>query len=415
MVNKEKLNSAVKAVNKSVNGLEVKLSKDVVEQISLIVSALIRKIYHLALESLHNISQKTFTSETILKAIIEVVPIDSSELFINYSRSILNNYKQRNTAITQSTKIASGLIVSPSLVTRRMRFNPVEDIRIGITAKITIASFVEQLLTIILKESVGELYSGVVKMRDVLLAVESNQCLKDLFTKQNIFILHAGVTNYSPEFLTLTKAKKEANDNKRKLEAKRKGIKLKPRETRPGTKIRKTIIKSQESTKNIIGFELGKRIVDAILDADVGYRTDKNAIIDIINYAEIRLINLIRETLDLTYLISNKISLDPITLIRVSELHGIVLRESLVPMCRNTALRLAERAGSTRRLRKDKSGEETIESAIGSILESLVTEIVNASAANLYLYKKSTLRPKNVYEASLSCGYIIPTYRRTKQ
>jgi hypothetical protein len=358
------------------------------------------------METLHNVGQKTISLQMVQKSIIEISPLNLSVQFLDFINLVLERYKDNKSKTVQEripARAATQLSISPSLVGKYCGMHTIDDYkskyeaRMSKFAKIAIAAFLHEFLRLFLKQANGR---NIINSRELLLAAYSDNNLKDFIQTNNIYILHAGITVYVSGLSNI----KDRSDIQDSIL----GSKL---------KLVNFIIDLQEQHENVLQFQTSSDIVRrlfSLYDTNNQYRLNREAIRDLINFIEIRIVDLMRKSIDIWSLTSARISLSPIILLEMAKISGIrmdsnqLFDDLIYPSA--TIHRLAQRAGSMRSIKEKK--EETLTRAVSQIIQSMMGNVIRVAIETMKIHGQTIFKPIHLMEATWSLGYILPSLKK---
>lgn len=399
--------NAIGNINKLYSGTTAKISPDARIQLDIVAMGLLRKITTSCHNSTHFAERSVITHRTIIKALGEMCTPEirdnmdkvvdvSIETYLNRrgsgplrsnnivgSTTVLltrpsekvdeRSYHDTSSRHT-SIRLAAGLLISPSAC-KKIVAGRLPSIQVTTVASVALAAFIEYIIGLFVKAA-GELvraYGSIVHTRHLVSAIGQDGILRDFVVKHNIYFCGAGIAILSAHGT------------------------LRPPSEKP--------LLSYKKMRSIIFSILGQPEESAII-----YKLSHSAVIDLFSFVEARVINILRDVVEIVWRLRGKKYITPLHVRYVAEAKGIVIREASSPLRRNTAKTFLEIAGSDA-VAKTTYGE-SVEAIISSLIEFECTRILDKAIAAMDYSSRTILKPKFIREGGLNSDFIICSYVR---
>lgn len=395
--------NAIGNINKVYSGATAKISPDARIQLDIVAMGLLRKITTSCYNSTHFASRSVITHRTIIKALGEMCTPEIRDNMDKAVEIVIETYLHRRgpsrqaniTSMTVSNRpsgkgdeqpyndtssrhtsirLAAGLLISPSACKKIVACR-LSSIQVTTVASVSLAAFIEYIIGLFVKAA-GELVrasGSIVHTRHLVSAIGQDGILRDFVVKHNIYFCGAGIAILSAH-----------------------GTLREPSE--------KPLL-SYKKMRSIIFSILGQPEESAII-----YKLSHSAVIDLFSFVEARVINILRDVVEIVWRLRGKKYITPLHVRYVAEAKGIVIREASSPLRRNTAKTFLEIAGSDA-VAKTTYGE-SVEAIISSLIEFECTRILDKAIAAMDYSSRTILKPKFIREGGLNSDFIICSYVR---
>jgi histone H3/H4 len=479
------MNSVIRELPDVYKDMKIRKGDDAKIQLATIAQQLTRRIYNRMIESVRNSGRETVIKSIAIAAVSEVAGLSFMNQLTPKLDKILDmlanspsntptssppapfgpkggraeaepNISRKRVALT--TRL--GILVNPSHVRLYLKsIQKMDGVRLSTVATVVVAAFLDSLIQMTIKSAIEAIIStgkATIQPRHLLLGINLNPLLYEIYTLNKVYFLGAGVVPFMSSLLDEDEKRKKQNKKRRvkahrmvdrvegEDEAGENGVQesnvARSRRRLPGTITKINIKKAQDNVDLIVQTTPFTGMVRAILakiNPTRKYRVSPDAIYILQSYAEQRVILLMREALFYTSVAKNTISLNPALLVEIAATNGILRKDgvggrvilpNLLLSAKNTTFiktatisRLAMSAGWSRTLKNVPTEQRpnpigpTLSHAVGSIFEEIITEIVHIASQDMLVHKQTKLSSKCVLDATFAIGVVISAHTTKKK
>ena len=380
---KYQLSATVGRVHKHLSGDNAKISVDCRIQLSLVCEGLMRRFRIRCYDAMIELGRKSIDDKIIIRVLREMCTKETHEGAESAIGTALTHYRNTTNATSRDRHIGSEtlkkvsishsarLCVSPNLCKRLWL---TDDRTMTVHASIAIAAYIEYIICLFLR-SAPHADRNVVRTSDLIAAISNEGLLRDFVLHHRIYFCGGGIAVLTAHGAIL-----------------------------------------QSVTKHFISMKHARRIISALLNQQHGqptYKIASSAVYNLFAFVETRVINILRDVLFLVERLGHSTSINPLHISHVAEVKGVILREPLCPIAKDTSDRMVKAAGCKHNF-ESKNGE-TQQSVVSTLIEAVCIDILDKTIAAMDYSSNTTITSKYIREGAYACGYILASYLNPKK